>query len=98
MKMEKHVLDVLKELKPKKINVNKLRNEKDFLFVRDKAKKILVLNHTAREIYSACNGSKVGEIIRIISSKYPNIDIERISIDVLICLRDLETRGLLALR
>ena len=98
MKMEKYVLDVLKELKPKRTDVKKLRNEKDFLFVRDKAKKILVLNHTAREIYSACDGANVDEIIRIISSRYPNIDIERISIDVLICLRDLETRGLLALR
>ncbi len=98
MKMEKYVIDVLKELKPEKTVVKKLRNEKNFLFLRDKAKKILVLNHTAREIYSACNGANVGEIIRIISSRYPSIDIERISIDILICLRDLETRGLLALR
>jgi len=98
MKMEKYVMDVLKELKPKKINVKKFRNEKDFLFLRDAAKKILVLNRTAREIYNACNGAKVGEIIRIISSRYPSIDIEKISIDILICLRDLERRGLLALR
>jgi len=98
MKMEKYVIDVLKGLKPKKINVKKFRNEKDFLFLRDKAKKILVLNHTAREIYSACNGANAGKIIRTISSKYPDIDIEKISIDVLICLRDLEIRGLLALR
>jgi hypothetical protein len=98
MKMEKYVIDVLKGLKPKKINVKKFRNEKDFLFLRDKAKKILVLNHTAREIYNACNGANVGKIIRAISSKYPNIDIEKISIDVLICLRDFETKGLLALR
>lgn len=98
MRMEKYVINVLKGLKPEKTPVKKLRNERDFLFVRDKAKKILVFNRTAREIYNACNGANVGEIIRTISSKYPNIDIERISIDVLICLRDLETRGLLALR
>jgi hypothetical protein len=98
MKMEKYVIDVLKGLKPEKTVVKKLRNEKNFLFLRDKAKKILVLNHTAREIYNACKGANVGEIIRTISSKYPNIDIEKISIDVLICLRDLETRGLLVLR
>lgn len=96
--MENYVIDVLKELKPEKTDVKKLRDEKDFLFVRDKEKKILVLNHTAREIYSACNGANVGEIIRIVSSRYPNIDIEKISIDVLLCLRDLERRGLLALR
>jgi nucleoside-diphosphate-sugar epimerase len=98
MKMEKYVIDILKRLKPEKTVVKKLRNERDFLFVRDKAKKILVLNHTAREIYNACNGANVGKIIRTINSRYPDIDIERISIDVLICLRDLETRGLLALR
>jgi len=98
MKMEKYIMDILKGLKPRRTDVKKFRNEKDFLFVRDKAKKILVLNHTAREIYSSCNGASVNEIIRIISSKYPNIDIEKISIDILICLRDLERRGLLALR
>jgi hypothetical protein len=96
--MENYVIDILKELKPEKINVNKSRNEKDFLFLRDKAKKILVLNHTAREIYNACNGANVDDIIRIISLRYPSVDIEKISIDVLICLRDLERRGLLALR
>jgi uncharacterized protein YeeX (DUF496 family) len=85
-------------LKPRRTDVKKFRNEKDFLFVRDNAKKILVLNRTARKIYSSCNGASVNEIIRIISSKYPNIDIEKISIDILICLRDLERRGLLALR
>ncbi len=98
MKMEKYIMDILKGLKPERTDVKKFRNEKDFLFVRDKAKKILVLNRTAREIYSSCNGASVNEIIRIISSKYPNIDIEKISIDILICLRDLERRGLLALR
>jgi hypothetical protein len=96
--MENYVIDVLKGLKPKKMDVKKLRDEKDFLFVRDKEKKILVLNHTAREIYSVCNGANVGEIIRIISSRYPNIDMEKISLDVLLCLRDLERRGLVALR
>jgi hypothetical protein len=98
MKMEKYIMDILKGLKPRRTDVKKFRNEKDFLFVRDKAKKILVLNRTAREIYNSCNGASVSEIIRIISSKYPNIDIEKISIDILICLRDLERRGLLALR
>ena len=96
--MEKYVIDTLKRLIPERIDVKKFRNEKDFLFVREKSKKVLVLNHTAREIYSACNGANVNEIIRIISSKYPNIDIGKISIDVLICLRDLERRGLLTLR
>lgn len=85
-------------MKPEKMKVKKFRNEKDFLFVRDKAKKILVLNNTAREIYNACNGINVGEIIKLMSSKYPDVDSEKIFIDTLICLRDLERRGLVALR
>lgn len=96
--MEKYVIEILKELKPKKIDTKKFRNEKDFLFIRDKAKKILVLNRTAREIYSACNGTRAGEIIRVMSSKYLNINTEKISIDTLMCLRDLEIKGLIALR
>lgn len=96
--MEKYIIDILKRLKPEKMRVKKFRNEKDFLFIREKTKKILVLNNTAREIYSACNGATVGEIIKIMSSCYPDIDVERISIDALMCLRDLERSGLLALR
>ena len=96
--MEKYVIDILKKLKPEKMDVKKFRNEKNFLFVREKAKKILVLNNTAREIYNACNGTSVDEIIKVMSSKYPFINMERISIDTLICLRDLERRGLIVLR
>ena len=96
--MEKYVMDILRDLKTEKMDVKKLRNEKNFLFVREKTKKILVLNNTAREIYSACDGATVGEIIRTMSSLYPGVDKERIAIDTLFCLRDLERTGLLALR
>jgi hypothetical protein len=96
--MEKYVIDILKKLNPEKMDVKKLRNEKDFMFVREKTKKILVLNNTAREIYNICNATTVGKIIRTMNSKYPYIGIEKISIDVLRCLRDLELRGLVELR
>lgn len=98
IKTEKYVIEILKGLKPKKTIVKKFRNEKDFLFVRDKAKKILVLNHTAREIYNVCNGAIVDEIIRTVNSKYPDVGKEKISIDTIMCLRDLERRGLIVLR
>lgn len=79
------------------MDVNKFRNEKDFLFLRDKSKKILVLNNTAREIYNACNGATVDKITRMISSRYPDVGSEKIFIDTLMCLRDLERRGLVVL-
>lgn len=91
-------MDVLKELRPEKIDVKKFRNEKEFLIVREKTKKILILNRTAREIYNSCIGSTVGKIISIMCMKYPNINKEKISIDTVICLRDLERRELIALR
>ncbi|OGI12122.1 hypothetical protein A3K64_02190 [Candidatus Micrarchaeota archaeon RBG_16_36_9] len=96
--MENYVIDILKELRPEKIDVKKFRNENEFLIVREKTKKILILNRTAREIYNSCRGSTVDKIISIMCMKYPNISKEKISIDTVMCLRDLERRELIALR
>ena len=96
--MENYVIDILKGLRPEKTDVKKFRNEKEFLIVREKAKKILILNRTAREIYNSCNGATVGKIVSIMCSNYPNISKEKIIIDTLFCLRDLEKRCLISLR
>ena len=50
--MHNYVIEALEGLVPEKIKIRKSRNEKEFLFVRGKDKKILVLNPTAREIYN----------------------------------------------
>jgi hypothetical protein len=96
--MENYIIDILKNLIPKKINVKKIRNEKEFLIIRERAKKILVLNTTAREIYNLCDGKNVNEIIKNLNSIYPNVNRQKLSIDTLKCLRDLERRGLVSLK
>ncbi|MFH1473944.1 MAG: PqqD family protein [Candidatus Aenigmatarchaeota archaeon] len=96
--MHDYIIDLLKPLMPKKIESKKIRNDSDFLILRERNKKILILNPTAREIYEICDGRTVGQIINAMSSVYPSIDRKKISVDVIRCLRDMERRELLLMR
>lgn len=96
--MHDYVIDVLKTLIPKKIKSKKTRKDGDFLILRERDKKIIILNSTAREIYDICDGRTVGQIIKAISSYYPKIKRKKISVDVLMCLREMERRELLLMR
>ena len=96
--MHSYVIETLEELVPEKIDIKKFRDEKDFLFVRGKDKKILVLNPTARKIYGLCDGGTVGQIIKVMSTSYPNINREKLSLDTLRFLRSMETSKLIVMR
>ena len=72
--MHDYTIEILGKLVPEKTNIVKFRNDKNFLFVRAKDKKILVLNPTAREIYGLCDGRTVGQIIKVMNSFHPNIN------------------------
>ena len=96
--MHNFVIEALGELVPEKINARKSRDEKEFLLVRGKNKKILVLNPTAKEIYGLCDGRTVGEIVKVMCSKYPDIDRERMALDSLKFLRDMEASELVVLK
>lgn len=96
--MHSYVIETLGELVPEKTDIKKFRDDKDFLFVRSKDKKILVLNPTARQIYGLCDGRTVGQIIRDMSSSYPNINREKLSLDTLRFLRSMEASKLIVMR
>lgn len=96
--MEDYIIEILSNIKPKKLPLIKFRNENEFLIVQENTKKVLVLNSTAREIYNLCDGKSVNEIIKSLSSLYSNVDNKKLSIDVLKCLRDLEKRSLVSLK
>ena len=95
--MHNYIIETLKELVPEKRQIKKLRDEKEFLFVRGK-EKILVLNPTARQIYDLCDGRTICQIVRIMCSKYPDIDREKIALDALKFLRSMEASGLVVLK
>jgi hypothetical protein len=96
--MHRYIIETLEELVPKRTNIKKFREDKDFLFVRGKKKKILVLNPTAREIYGLCDGKTVGQIIKVMSESYPNINMEKLSLDTLRFLRSMEISELIVMR
>lgn len=96
--MHKYVIETLGRLVPEKIEIRKARNEKEFLLVRGKDKKILVLNPTAREIYGLCDGRTVAEIVKVMCSNYPDIDRERMALDALKFLRSMEASSLVVLK
>jgi len=96
--MHDYVIEVLKGIIPKRIESKKVRKDSEFLILKERDKKILILNSTAREIYEACDGRTVGQIIKLMSLKYPNINSKKISLDVLMCLRDMERRELVVLK
>lgn len=96
--MHSHVIEALEGLVPEKIEIRKSRDEKEFLFVRGRDKKILVLNPTAREIYNLCDGRTVAEIVKVMCSKYPDIDREKMALDALKFLRSMEASELVVLK
>jgi hypothetical protein len=96
--MHSYVIEALGGLVPEKIKIRKSRDEKEFLFVRCKDKKILVLNPTAREIYDLCDGRTVTEIVKVMCSNYPDIDREKMSLDTLKFLRSMEASELVVLK
>jgi hypothetical protein len=96
--MHDHVINILKDITPQKTKSKKTRRDGDFLILRERDKKIVILNPTAREIYNLCDGRTAGQIIKFMSSEYPKIKRKKISVDVLRCLRDMERRELLLIR
>lgn len=95
--MHSYVIETVEELVPKKAAVKKFRDEKEFLFIRGKGKKILVLNSTAREIYVLCDGRTILEIVNVMHSKYFDIDRRKMTLDILRFLRSMERSELIVL-
>jgi len=96
--MHSFIIKTLEELVPEKTAIKKFRDDGDFFFVRGKDKKILVLNPTAREIYDLCDGRIVGEIVKVMCLNYPDIDREKMALDVLRFLRSMESSQLVVLK
>jgi hypothetical protein len=96
--MHSYVLEALGGLVPERIKIRKSRDEKEFLFVRGKDKKILVLNPTAREIYNLCDGRTVAEIVKVMCLNYHDIDREKMALDALKFLRSMEASCLVVLK
>ncbi len=96
--MHRYVIKTLESLVPERQDIKKFREDEEFLFVRGKDKKILVLNSTAREIYGLCDGRKVSQIVNFMSNLYPKIDREKMSLDTLRFLRSMERSELVALK
>ncbi|MFH0929199.1 MAG: PqqD family protein [Candidatus Aenigmatarchaeota archaeon] len=95
--MEDYVIDVMRSAVLEKPKVQKVRKDGEFLVVRDNNKKIVILNSTAREIYDICDGLTVGELIERMKSEY-DVGRKKLSVDVLNFLRDMEKKGLVALK
>jgi len=96
--MHEYVIKTLESLVPEKQDVKKFREDEEFLFVRGKEKKILVLNSTARQIYGLCDGRKVSQIINFMSNLYPKINRGKLSLDTLRFLRSMERSQLVVLK
>ena len=96
--MHEYVIKTLESLVPERQDIKKFREDDEFLFVRAKEKKILVLNSTARKIYGLCDGRTVGEIIKVMSSLFSNISREKLSLDTLRFLRSMERSQLVVLK
>ncbi|MBN2203217.1 MAG: PqqD family peptide modification chaperone [Candidatus Aenigmarchaeota archaeon] len=95
--MEDYVIDVMKSVVLEKPKVQKIREDGEFLVVRDNNKKIVILNVTGKEIYKICGGLSIGEVISKMKSEY-DVEAKKLSIDVLNFVRDMERKGLLVLR
>ena len=96
--MHNYVIESVEELVPEKTVVKKFRDEKEFLFIRGRDKKILVLNSTAREIYGLCDGRTISEIVDVMHSKYPDTDRGKMTLDALRFLRSMERSELIVLK
>ena len=96
--MHSYVVETLEGLVPEKIKVRRSRDEGEFLFVRGRDKKILVLNPTAREIYNLCDGRTVAQVVKVMCSNYPDIKREKMTLDALKFLRSMEASGLVVLK
>lgn len=99
MKAKEFIIDVVSKKKPKKYKV-KFRRDGDFtVAISPFTKSLEMMNITASEIFDLCNGKNtVCDIIDIFQKTYPNIDKEEIAFDVIICIRDLESKGFLDTR
>ena len=95
--MHSYIIKTLEDLVPQKTGIKKFRDDDEFLFVRGKSK-ILVLNPTARQIYGLCDSRTVEQIIKVMSSLYPDIDREKLSLDTLRFLRSMEASELVVLK
>jgi len=97
--MEKYIIDVLKSRIPIKTTNMKMRKEKDFLIATAGAMpRSAILNAEAREIFELCEGSNnIEKIIGHIAYKHKETEFEKISCDIIVGLRDIESANLINL-
>lgn len=96
--MEKIIIDNLLKKIPAPAPA-KTRANGDFLLIMPTRKpEMLVLNPTASFMLNLCDNKKtVREIVDIMCSKYSEIQRERITLDTIKCLRDMEGKFILKL-
>ena len=94
---EEVITSVLR-LVPKKKNEAKYKREETRAFVRARGSSLIILNDTAAAIYELCDGSRsIGDIACEIKKIYPDISTEKIQVDTIFYVRDLQHQGLLDL-
>ncbi len=98
MVIEQFVLDELGKLVPRRKKVFKIRDEKDTKMIVIKKMPFMFINRTAAELYELCDGKRdIKEITDIQQQKYPNVPPEKIAIDAIKTLRNMEGMKLVRL-
>jgi MoaA/NifB/PqqE/SkfB family radical SAM enzyme len=94
-----HIFSMLHELRPQRLPIVQKREEEKFLLLlpQNPNCSLIVLNEVARSIYELCNGSRtINHLLELLLQQF-EVNQEILRKDLLICLRDLEQKGLISI-